>query len=110
MVEHLAAPTMPCRPMVPAPPGSSLDMQTCWLGPQGGSLQPPSRLLSPLPTHHPAFPLLLGNGTDLFLLLQIIIFEQENFQGRSQELSGPCPNLKETGMDKTGSVLVQAGP
>ncbi|XP_023617838.1 beta-crystallin B2 [Myotis lucifugus] len=41
---------------------------------------------------------------------KIIIFEQENFQGRSQELSGPCPNLKETGMDKAGSVLVQAGP
>ncbi|XP_059105528.1 beta-crystallin B2 [Peromyscus eremicus] len=42
--------------------------------------------------------------------LQIIIFEQENFQGHSHELSGPCPNLKETGMEKAGSVLVQAGP
>lgn len=41
---------------------------------------------------------------------QIIIFEQENFQGHSHELSGPCPNLKETGMEKAGSVLVQAGP
>lgn len=44
------------------------------------------------------------------LLLQIIIFEQENFQGHSHELSGPCPNLKETGVEKAGSVLVQAGP
>ncbi|CAO2629099.1 Beta-crystallin B3, partial [Lemmus lemmus] len=41
---------------------------------------------------------------------QIIIFEQENFQGHSHELSGPCPNLKETGMEKAGSILVQAGP
>ncbi|MBV94424.1 Beta-crystallin B2, partial [Eschrichtius robustus] len=40
----------------------------------------------------------------------IIIFEQENFQGHSHELSGPCPNLKETGVEKAGSVLVQAGP
>lgn len=44
------------------------------------------------------------------VLLQIIIFEQENFQGHSHELSGPCPNLKETGVEKAGSVLVQAGP
>ncbi|CAK7314763.1 Beta-crystallin B2 [Vulpes lagopus] len=41
---------------------------------------------------------------------KIIIFEQENFQGHSHELSGPCPNLKETGVEKAGSVLVQAGP
>ncbi|KAG8515058.1 Beta-crystallin B2, partial [Galemys pyrenaicus] len=40
----------------------------------------------------------------------IVLFEQENFQGHSHELSGPCPNLKESGMDKAGSVLVQAGP
>ncbi|KAK2488709.1 hypothetical protein MC885_009611 [Smutsia gigantea] len=41
---------------------------------------------------------------------KIIIFEQENFQGHSHELNGPCPNLKETGVEKAGSVLVQAGP
>ncbi|KAK1328418.1 hypothetical protein QTO34_011991 [Cnephaeus nilssonii] len=41
---------------------------------------------------------------------KIVIFEQENFQGQAHELSGPCPNLKETGVDKAGSVLVQAGP
>nr|XP_037851634.1 beta-crystallin B2 isoform X1 [Chlorocebus sabaeus]XP_037851635.1 beta-crystallin B2 isoform X2 [Chlorocebus sabaeus] len=40
---------------------------------------------------------------------KIIIFEQENFQGHSHELNGPCPNLKETGVEKAGSVLVQAG-
>lgn len=42
--------------------------------------------------------------------MQIIIFEQENFQGHSHELNGPCPNLKETGVEKAASVLVQAGP
>ncbi|XP_019519487.1 PREDICTED: beta-crystallin B2 [Hipposideros armiger] len=41
---------------------------------------------------------------------KIIIFEQENFQGQSHELNGPCPNLKETGVEKAGSVLVQTGP
>uniref|UniRef100_A0A2K6MZ93 Beta-crystallin B2 n=1 Tax=Rhinopithecus bieti TaxID=61621 RepID=A0A2K6MZ93_RHIBE len=40
---------------------------------------------------------------------KIIIFEQENFQGHSHELNGPCPNLKETGVEKAGSVLVQLG-
>lgn len=49
-------------------------------------------------------------GSDSLFLLQIIIFEQENFQGHSHELNGPCPNLKETGVEKAGSVLVQAGP
>lgn len=48
--------------------------------------------------------------SDSLLLPQIIVFEQENFQGRSHELSGPCPNLKETGVEKAASVLVQAGP
>uniref|UniRef100_A0A8C6QDK4 Beta-crystallin B2 n=1 Tax=Nannospalax galili TaxID=1026970 RepID=A0A8C6QDK4_NANGA len=41
---------------------------------------------------------------------KVIIFEQENFQGHSHELSGPCPNLKEMGVEKAASVLVQAGP
>ncbi|XP_063029553.1 beta-crystallin B2 [Melospiza melodia melodia] len=42
--------------------------------------------------------------------LQIAIFEQENFQGRCHELSGACPNLKEAGVDKVGSILVHSGP
>lgn len=58
----------------------------------------------------PSFPPPHGDRSDTLLLLQIIIFEQENFQGHSHELSGPCPNLKETGVEKAGSVLVQAGP
>ncbi|NWT79808.1 CRBB2 protein, partial [Lanius ludovicianus] len=41
---------------------------------------------------------------------KIAIFEQENFQGRCHELSGACPNLKEAGVDKVGSILVHSGP
>ncbi|XP_074057053.1 beta-crystallin B2 [Macrotis lagotis] len=41
---------------------------------------------------------------------KIVIFEQENFQGRSHELNGPCANLKDTGMEKAASILVQSGP
>ncbi|KAK4812963.1 hypothetical protein QYF61_002790 [Mycteria americana] len=40
----------------------------------------------------------------------IAIFEQENFQGRCHELSGACPNLKDAGVDKVGSILVHSGP
>lgn len=72
----------------------------CIQAPSVPSLSP-TALLSFLPT---------VTGSDSLLLLQIIIFEQENFQGHSHELNGPCPNLKETGVEKAGSVLVQAGP
>ncbi|XP_077617622.1 beta-crystallin B2 [Crocuta crocuta] len=37
---------------------------------------------------------------------KIIIFEQENFQGHSHELSGPCPNLKETGPEVARPVAL----
>uniref|UniRef100_F7IAH0 Beta-crystallin B2 n=1 Tax=Callithrix jacchus TaxID=9483 RepID=F7IAH0_CALJA len=52
----------------------------------------------------------LSRSQVLHMHVKIIIFEQENFQGHSHELNGPCPNLKETGVEKAGSVLVQAGP
>lgn len=69
----------------------------------------PSRLSESSP--HPAALLFsVRMRSDSLLLPQIIVFEQENFQGRSHELSGPCPNLKETGVEKAASVLVQAGP
>ena len=60
--------------------------------------------------HRPALPPPRPDGSLTLLPLQIIIFEQENFQGHSHELSGPCPNLKETGVEKAGSILVQSGP
>ncbi|CAJ1068147.1 putative absent in melanoma 1-like protein-like [Xyrichtys novacula] len=42
--------------------------------------------------------------------LKLIIYEQENFQGRCHELTGPCNNLKEAGVEKVGSILVLCGP
>lgn len=83
--------------------------------PECGILHHPPRLSgSPPYAHSPLLPCSpsspSGRGSDSPLLLQIIIFEQENFQGHSHELNGPCPNLKETGVEKAGSVLVQAGP
>lgn len=45
-----------------------------------------------------------------FLCFQIALFEQENFQGRCQELNSPCPNLKEAGIEKVNSILVHSGP
>ncbi|XP_036384973.1 beta-crystallin B2-like [Megalops cyprinoides] len=41
---------------------------------------------------------------------KLVIFEQESFQGRSHELTGPCLNLQEAGVEKVGSVLVLCGP
>ncbi|XP_055511865.1 beta-crystallin B2-like [Leucoraja erinacea] len=41
---------------------------------------------------------------------KIVLFEQENFQGRFHELNGPCPNLKEAGLGKVGSLVVHCGP
>uniref|UniRef100_A0A8C4WMK7 Beta-crystallin B2 n=1 Tax=Gopherus evgoodei TaxID=1825980 RepID=A0A8C4WMK7_9SAUR len=40
----------------------------------------------------------------------IVVFEQENFQGRCHELNSACSNLKEAGMEKVGSILVHSGP
>ena len=41
---------------------------------------------------------------------QLVIYEQENFQGRCHELTGPCNNLQEAGVEKVGSILVLCGP
>uniref|UniRef100_K7GAF1 Beta-crystallin B2 n=1 Tax=Pelodiscus sinensis TaxID=13735 RepID=K7GAF1_PELSI len=41
---------------------------------------------------------------------KIVVFEQENFQGRCHELNAACSNLKEAGMEKIGSILVHSGP
>nr|XP_061841864.1 beta-crystallin B2-like [Nerophis lumbriciformis] len=42
--------------------------------------------------------------------LKLVIYEQENFQGRCHELTGPCNNLEEAGVEKVGSILVLCGP
>ncbi|XP_067378632.1 beta-crystallin B2 [Channa argus] len=49
----------------------------------------------------------LQPGTSAF---KLVIYEQENFQGRCHELTGLCNNLQEAGVEKVGSILVLCGP
>ncbi|KPP68417.1 beta-crystallin B2-like [Scleropages formosus] len=41
---------------------------------------------------------------------KLVIYEQENFQGRCHELSGLCTDLQEAGVEKVESILVLCGP
>ncbi|XP_066458069.1 beta-crystallin B1 [Eleutherodactylus coqui] len=41
---------------------------------------------------------------------KMIVFEQENFQGRHMELLNECVNLGERGFDRVRSVIVDSGP
>ncbi|NWS67937.1 CRBB1 protein, partial [Crotophaga sulcirostris] len=41
---------------------------------------------------------------------RIIVFEQENFQGRQMEFTTECPNLGDRGFDRVRSVIVISGP
>lgn len=41
---------------------------------------------------------------------QIIVFEQENFQGRQMEFTAECLNLADCGFDRVRSVIVSSGP
>lgn len=61
------------------------------------------RCTSPLtlPLPHP------GLGASL---LQLVVFEQENFQGRRVEFSGECLNLGDRGFDRVRSLIVASGP
>lgn len=43
-------------------------------------------------------------------LPQIIVFEQENFQGRQMEFTTECTNLADRGFDRVRSVIVTSGP
>lgn len=47
---------------------------------------------------------------DSFALSQIVIFEQENFQGRQMEFTSECLNLADCGFDRVRSVIVSSGP
>ncbi|VTJ78899.1 Hypothetical predicted protein, partial [Marmota monax] len=52
-------------------------------------------------------------GLDLTLppsLLQLVVFEQENFQGRRVEFSGECLNLGDRGFERVRSLIVASGP
>ncbi|XP_046783911.1 beta-crystallin B1 isoform X2 [Gallus gallus] len=41
---------------------------------------------------------------------RIVIFEQENFQGRQMEFTSECLNLADCGFDRVRSVIVSSGP
>ncbi|XP_008576510.1 PREDICTED: beta-crystallin B1 [Galeopterus variegatus] len=41
---------------------------------------------------------------------RLVVFEQENFQGRRMEFSGECPNLGDRGFDRVRSLIVTSGP
>ncbi|KAG8455749.1 hypothetical protein GDO86_001805 [Hymenochirus boettgeri] len=43
-------------------------------------------------------------------VFKIVVFEQENFQGRHMELLNECGNLGERGFDRVRSVIVESGP
>ncbi|NRK47553.1 beta/gamma crystallin family protein, partial [Salmonella enterica subsp. enterica serovar Typhi] len=60
----------------------------------------------------PPFTMALDHQTSkqLQATSKIALFEQENFQGRCQELNTPCPNLKEAGIEKVSSIMVHSGP
>lgn len=41
---------------------------------------------------------------------QIVVFEQENFQGKKMEFTAECLNLGERGFDRVRSVIINSGP
>lgn len=58
----------------------------------------------PLPAYH------LATLATILFPPQLVIYEQENFQGHCQELTAACNNLQEAGVEKVGSILVLCGP
>uniref|UniRef100_A0A8D2LU49 Beta-crystallin B1 n=1 Tax=Varanus komodoensis TaxID=61221 RepID=A0A8D2LU49_VARKO len=43
-------------------------------------------------------------------LFQIVVFDQENFQGQQREFSGECLDLGGQGFERVRSVIVTSGP
>lgn len=41
---------------------------------------------------------------------QIMLFDQENFQGRMMEVQNECMNVCDRGMDRVRSIIVECGP
>ncbi|NWY04060.1 CRBB1 protein, partial [Nothoprocta ornata] len=41
---------------------------------------------------------------------RVVVFDQENFQGRQMEFTGECLNLADRGFDRVRSVIVTSGP
>lgn len=42
--------------------------------------------------------------------VQIMMFDQENFQGRMMEVQNECMNVCERGLDRVRSIIVECGP
>lgn len=76
-----------------------------------GSFSFPDLKIRLVQHNHRPLPLGLKRISPLFLHdAQLVIYEQENFQGRCHELTAPCNNLQEAGVEKVGSILVLCGP
>lgn len=45
-----------------------------------------------------------------FSIVQVVLFEFENFQGSKTELSAECKDVTVKGLQKVGSVIVESGP
>lgn len=43
-------------------------------------------------------------------VIQVLLFEFENFQGCKAEFSSDCKDVTEKGLEKVGSVIVESGP
>uniref|UniRef100_A0A3Q2ZNX2 Beta-crystallin B1 n=1 Tax=Hippocampus comes TaxID=109280 RepID=A0A3Q2ZNX2_HIPCM len=43
-------------------------------------------------------------------VLQLTLFDQENFQGRSLELQSECLNVSDRGLERVRSIIVENGP
>lgn len=43
-------------------------------------------------------------------MIQVVLFEFENFQGCKAEFSAECKDVTEKGLGKVGSVIVESGP
>lgn len=68
-----------------------------------GEASPPCLPASLSAPHPPAW---CGGAS----LLQLVVFEQENFQGRRVEFSAECVNLGDRGFDRVRSLIVTSGP
>lgn len=45
-----------------------------------------------------------------FCVLQVLLFEFENFQGCKVEFSSDCKDVTEKGLEKVGSIIIESGP
>ncbi|XP_064424052.1 beta-crystallin B1 isoform X2 [Latimeria chalumnae] len=65
---------------------------------------------TPAPAATPAASKATKTGEPSVGSYRIIIFEQENFQGRHMEFMNECVNLCDRGFDRVRSVIIECGP